>query len=54
VHDLRHPSAIANPDVPLDHPLQLVTDAAFHGGLCACRLPALGAAGRGRAGNAAD
>jgi hypothetical protein len=33
VHDLRHPSAIANPDVPLDHPLQLVTDAAFHGGL---------------------
>jgi hypothetical protein len=33
VHDLRHPSAIANPDVPLDHPLQLVSDAAFHGGL---------------------
>ncbi len=33
VHDLRHPSAIVNPDVPLDHPLQLVTHAAFHGGL---------------------
>jgi hypothetical protein len=33
VHDLRHTRAVANPDVPLDHPLQLMTDAAFHGGL---------------------
>ena len=33
VQDLRHPSAIAIPDVPLDHPLQLMADAAFHGGL---------------------
>jgi hypothetical protein len=33
VHDLRHTDAVANPDVPLDHPLQLMTDAAFHGGL---------------------
>ena len=33
VHDLRHTHAVANPDVPLDHPLQLMSDAAFHGGL---------------------
>ena len=33
VHDLRHPAAIGNPGIALDHPLQLVTDAAFHGGL---------------------
>ncbi len=33
VHDLRHTDAVANPDVPLDHPLQLMADAAFHGGL---------------------
>ena len=54
VHDLRNPAAVANPDVPLDHPLQAVADAAFHGGLVAdalCRP--FGAAGRGGAGNAA-
>ncbi len=33
VHDLRHPAAIGNPGIALEHPLQLVTDAAFHGGL---------------------
>ncbi len=33
VHDIRNPAAVANPDVPLDHPLQAVADAAFHGGL---------------------
>jgi hypothetical protein len=33
VHDLRHPQAAANPGVELAHPLQLLTDAACHGGL---------------------
>lgn len=33
VHDLRHPEASANPDVSLVHPLQLLNDAACHGGL---------------------
>jgi hypothetical protein len=33
VHDLRHPVAVGNPDVALDHPLRLVSDGAFHGGL---------------------
>ncbi len=33
VHDLRHPQAAANPGVELAHPLQLLADAACHGGL---------------------
>jgi hypothetical protein len=33
VHDLRHPQAAANPNVELAHPLQLLADAACHGGL---------------------
>lgn len=33
VHDLRHPTAVGHPDVALEHPLQLVSDGAFHGGL---------------------
>lgn len=33
VHDLRHPAAVGHPDVALGHPLQLVSDGAFHGGL---------------------
>jgi hypothetical protein len=33
VHDLRNPEAAANPGVALDHPLQLLNDAACHGGL---------------------
>jgi hypothetical protein len=33
VHDLRHPQAAANPDVALAHPLQLLAEAACHGGL---------------------
>jgi hypothetical protein len=33
VHDLRHPQAVANPAVPLAHPLQLLSEAACHGGL---------------------
>lgn len=33
VHDLRHPQAHANPDTPLEHPLQLLNEAACHGGL---------------------
>jgi hypothetical protein len=33
VHDLRNPESPANPAVPLAHPLQLLTDAACHGGL---------------------
>jgi hypothetical protein len=33
VHDLRNADAVANPAIPLDHPLQLMTDGAFHGGL---------------------
>lgn len=33
VHDLRHPQAAANPSVELAHPLQLLADAACHGGL---------------------
>jgi len=33
VHDLRHPQAPANPDVALGQPLDLLSDAACHGGL---------------------
>jgi hypothetical protein len=33
VHDLRHPDAAANPNVELAHPLQLLSEAACHGGL---------------------
>lgn len=33
VHDLRHPDAAANPGVELAHPLQLLAEAACHGGL---------------------
>jgi hypothetical protein len=33
VHDLRHPQAHANPNTPLAHPLQLLNEAACHGGL---------------------
>ncbi len=33
LHDLRNPAAVANPEVPLEHPLQLVWQGANHGGL---------------------
>lgn len=33
VHDLRNPQARANPEVPVAHPLDLLTDGAAHGGL---------------------
>ncbi len=33
VHDLRHPQAVAHSHVPLAHPLQLLSEAACHGGL---------------------
>ncbi len=33
VHDLRDPAAVANPAVPLEHPLRLLWDGAAHGGL---------------------
>ncbi len=33
VHDLRNPKAAANPQTPLDHPYDLFTDAALHGGI---------------------
>jgi hypothetical protein len=33
VHDLRNPAAVAQPEVPLDHPYKLFTDGAAHGGL---------------------
>jgi hypothetical protein len=33
VHDLRNPDALANPRVPLDHPLDLFIQGANHGGL---------------------
>ena len=33
MYDLRNPQATANPEVPLAHPLQLLADAACHGGL---------------------
>jgi hypothetical protein len=33
VHDLRNPEAAADPGVALGHPLQLLNDAACHGGL---------------------
>jgi hypothetical protein len=33
VHDVRHAEAVANPATPLAHPLQLLNDAACHGGL---------------------
>ena len=37
VHDLRNASAVANPRTPLNHPLELFSDQAAHGGLW--RLP---------------
>ena len=33
VHDLRNPAAVARPEVPLAHPLDLICAAANHGGL---------------------
>ena len=33
LHDLRNPVAAAHPDAPLDHPAELLIDAAAHGGL---------------------
>ncbi len=33
VHDLRNPASVANPDVQLEHPLQLMMSGANHGGL---------------------
>jgi hypothetical protein len=33
VHDLRNPKAAANPAVPLEHPLELLSQGANHGGL---------------------
>ncbi len=39
VHDLRNPAALANPAVPLRHPLELIMQGANHGGMW--RLPYL-------------
>ncbi len=33
VHDLRNPESSANPDVPIDHPMQLFVDGSCHGGM---------------------
>ncbi|QIO09591.1 hypothetical protein [Acinetobacter lanii] len=33
VHDLRNPKSIANPEVTMDHPLELMMEGANHGGL---------------------
>lgn len=33
IHDLRNPSSVANPETPLDHPLELIMSGANHGGL---------------------
>ena len=33
IHDLRNPKSIANPEVPMDHPLELMMEGANHGGL---------------------
>lgn len=33
VHDLRNPKSTANPDVPIDHPMQLFVDGSCHGGM---------------------
>jgi hypothetical protein len=33
VHDLRNPKAVANPNTPLDHPVELFMQGANHGGL---------------------
>lgn len=33
VHDLRNPKAVGRPETPLEHPLQVFTDSANHGGL---------------------
>lgn len=33
IHDLRHPQSVANPEVKLDHPLELMMEGANHGGL---------------------
>lgn len=33
IYDLRHPESVANPETPLDHPLELMMKGANHGGL---------------------
>jgi len=33
IHALRNPSSVANPETPLDHPLELIMSGANHGGL---------------------
>lgn len=33
IHDLRHPESVANPEVKLNHPLELMMHGANHGGL---------------------
>jgi len=33
VHDLRNPKSVANPDTPVQHPLELFWAGANHGGL---------------------
>ena len=33
IHDLRNPHALANPEIQLNHPLELIMDGANHGGL---------------------
>ena len=33
IHDLRNPDSAANPEVKLDHPLELMMEGANHGGL---------------------
>ena len=33
VYDLRHPQSVANPETPLEHPLELMMKGANHGGL---------------------
>lgn len=33
IHDLRNPQSVANPETPLDHPLELMMSGANHGGL---------------------
>ena len=33
IHDLRHAESVANPETPLDHPLELMMHGANHGGL---------------------
>ena len=33
IYDLRHPESVANPEIPLEHPLELMMKGANHGGL---------------------